>query len=131
CLEGLTGTCIGSGAVRGQSVGTTYSGIGAGPQPPHPTGPQLPPTPVQPQTALSSWIIYPRAPGCCGPIGRDVPIYGEVYVRSGASFPLDNGVFGNALATGWDIQRGVRALFLNPSREAAWTAYLSCDHIHH
>jgi hypothetical protein len=129
-LSGLVGTLLGLGAAQGQDLGGPYTGMGAGPPPPPAPGSQMTAPPAPPRAELSDWIVYPRAPGCCGPIGRNGPIYGEVYLRNGASFPLANGVFGHALATGWDVQGGVRALLFNPAREAAWTIDLSINNIH-
>src|SRR5262249_5357488 len=72
----------------------------------------------------SSWLRYPRSPGCCGPVGGDGPIGSEVYLRTGASFALGDGVLADAADVGWAIRGGGRSLFFNPARDAAWTADL-------
>jgi hypothetical protein len=79
---------------------------------------------------MSSWLVYPRAFGCCGPLGANGPISSEIYVRSGVSFPVGPGFFGaSSLHTGWAIQGGGRVLFFNPEVDAAWTVDLSVSNV--
>jgi hypothetical protein len=72
------------------------------------------------QSGWSSWLMYPRTPGCCGPTG-DGPIGWEVYFRSGLNFPIGGGLFNTELDPGWAVQGGGRVLFFNPPADAAWT----------
>jgi hypothetical protein len=140
CLGSLVVTLLGLGGVRGQGPLPPYGSMAP---PPPPTGPAPNPaqgpalTPAGPQdpaapsaTGLSSWIIYPRAPGCCGPVGGDGPIGYEIYFRNGISFPFGPGVLGNSLEPGWDVQGGGRVLFFNPQVDAAWTLDLGLTNIH-
>jgi hypothetical protein len=83
------------------------------------------------RATLSSWILYPRAPGCCGPTGAFGPIVGELFVESGVAFNISDGIFGHELSSaGWDIQGGARTLFYNPQCDAAWTITGSITNIH-
>lgn len=75
--------------------------------------------PLHPPAGPSSWIIYER-PSCEGPMGG-TPIMSELYFRSGASFPTGGEIIGKLLQPGWMIGGGARALFFNPSMDAAWT----------
>jgi len=79
---------------------------------------------------LSRWILYDREPGCCGPVGHDGPIGYEIYLRSGASFPVGNSGLGGALDTGWVIEGGARTLLFNPAADAAWTIDLGLGNIY-
>lgn len=83
------------------------------------------PAPQAAHGTLSSWIINPRSPGCCGPAGKDGPIVSELFFRVGPSFNLSGGIMGHALDVGWDIEGGARALFFNAEVDAAWTAAFS------
>jgi hypothetical protein len=77
------------------------------------------------ESKQSSWMNYPRSPGCCGPVGGDGPIGYELYVRNGIIFPVGGGLFYDALHPGWSIEGGARVLFFDPSLDAAWTIGLS------
>lgn len=79
--------------------------------------PLLPPAP-------DDWLFYRRPGSCCGPTGGDGPIETELYLRAGVSFPIGGGVYARILQTGWAIQGGGRALFFNPSHDAAWVVDL-------
>jgi hypothetical protein len=81
-------------------------------------------------TGLSSWIVYPRPPGCCGPSGADGPIGSEIYFRTGMTFPIGPGLLGNSLNPGWAIEGGGRVLFFNPQVDAAWTVDLGISNFH-
>jgi hypothetical protein len=89
----------------------------------------------QPQSVVlgqpaSSWLVYPRSPGCCGPVGGcGGPLGYEVFARSGIAFPGGGGIFGNFLRPGWDIEGGGRLLLLNPAVNKAWTVSLSVSNI--
>jgi hypothetical protein len=86
--------------------------------------------PPGPPSGPSSWNLYPRSPGCCGPVGGNGPISYEAYLRAGPSFPIGGSFFGHVLDTGWEIQGGARTLFFNPEVTAAWTVDLSISNIH-
>jgi hypothetical protein len=79
---------------------------------------------------VSSWLAYPRGPGCCTLVGRNGPIGSEFYVRTGVTVPFGSGPFASGFNPGWDIEGGVRALFFNPACDAAWTADLSITNLH-
>jgi hypothetical protein len=80
-------------------------------------------------TGPSAWINYSR-PTCCTHIfGGDGPLQTELYMRSGWSVPIDGGVFERTLSTGWAIQGGGRALFMNSQGSAAWAIDLGLSNI--
>ncbi len=81
------------------------------------------------QYTLSKWILGERCAGCCGPIGGDGPIGGEMYMRSGVSFPISGGALSQAIDTGWDIEGGFRSLFFNRDDDAAWTVDVSITNV--
>jgi hypothetical protein len=86
--------------------------------------------PTAGRATLSSWILYPRSPGCCGPTGLFGPISAELFLNAGPSFNVSGGVFGHALGdAGWDIDGGARTLFFNPACDAAWTVAFSVSNI--
>jgi hypothetical protein len=74
---------------------------------------------------VSSWLTYPKPAGCCGPVGGNGLIEGEVYLRNGISIPIGGNLFGRELDPGWMVTGGVRSLFFDPSLESAWTVDLS------
>jgi hypothetical protein len=78
---------------------------------------------------LSSWLLYPRMPGCCGPVGQHGPIQTELYVRSGIVWPVGGGILVHSLRDGWDIEGGGRALFFDPALQRAWTVGLSISNV--
>jgi hypothetical protein len=78
--------------------------------------------------SLSSWITYTH-PDCCGPIGADGPIRGELYLRTGPSFPVEGRVLGHLLDVGWEVAGGGRSLFFNAEMDAAWTVDLGVSNI--
>jgi hypothetical protein len=102
-------------------------------QPAAPPSAAGPAGPGHPQPILiggmSSWLLYPRAPCCCGPLGHCGPIGCEIFGRTGIAFPVGGGVFGNVLRPGWDVEGGGRVLFFDPPRERAWTVMLSVSNI--
>jgi hypothetical protein len=100
-----------------------------GPQSYQVPGAEGPPQQAQAKATLSSWILYPRSPGCCGPTGCYGPIVAELFFNVGPSFNVSGGIFGNALGTGWDIEGGTRALFFNPACDGAWTISFSVNNI--
>ena len=61
---------------------------------------------------------------CCGPIGAHGPIGQEVYVRTGASFPIGNGLLVRGLNVGYATAAGGRAQFFSPAGDTAWTVDL-------
>jgi hypothetical protein len=129
-LSGVMVALLGLGVVRGQD---SAAGRITGSPPPlskdptpvlaNPPGPGAPggPTDATPiQTAPSPWMIYPREPGCTGPMGCDGPIGGEIYFRSGVSTPISGNFFGRLMDAGWQIDGGGRSIFYNKERNKAW-----------
>jgi hypothetical protein len=97
-------------------------------------GPQTTPGPGTSPTntgGLSSWLLYPHCPACCGPVGGDGPIHTEVYLRSGLSVPIGGGIFPTVLHTGWNIQGGTRILFFNPDVDRAWVVDLGVSNVNY
>ncbi len=157
CLGGLAAAFLGLGTARAQdplspSVGGTMPGVDTKPTEagsiisdsprlpsnvPFYSGPQSLQTPgadnAPPQTptraTLSSWMLYPRSPGCCGPTGSFGPITAELFLDVGPSFNVSGGIYGHELGTGWDIDGGTRALFFNPQCDQAWTVAFSISNI--
>jgi hypothetical protein len=74
----------------------------------------------------SPWVVLPSQPY---PIGRNGPIGEEVYVAIGPSLPIGGGVLVGNLYTGWFSEVGVRSLFFNQPRDAAWTVNLGLINI--
>jgi hypothetical protein len=68
---------------------------------------------------LSPWIVY-HSEGCWSDM-NGTPIMSELYVRTGANFPVGGDIMGRLLGTGWTIGGGARALFFNSNHDAAWT----------
>jgi hypothetical protein len=93
------------------------------------------PSAAQPRVLLglpaSPYLVYPRSPCCCGPVGGPCggPLGYEVFARSGIAFPVGGGIFGNFLHPGWDIEGGARLLLFNPAVTKAWTISLSVSNI--
>ncbi|HWG41309.1 MAG TPA: hypothetical protein VN688_00885 [Gemmataceae bacterium] len=114
-------------AAPGQSEAANFGSavaVNEGPIPPATTGP------VSLGLPASPWLVYPRSPCCCGPVGHcGGPIGSEVFVRSGIAFPVGGGIFGKYLHPGWDIEGGARVLFFNPQVDKAWTVSLSVSNI--
>src|SRR2546423_1730904 len=121
CPCALVLSVLGIGAVRAQTpFPPAPRAIDAGAAPVAATGDVTPASYVTPATGLSDWILGTH-PGCCGPIGGDGPIRGELYLRSGVSLPVEGAYFGHTLVTGWDIDGGGRVLFFNAERDADWS----------
>jgi hypothetical protein len=57
---------------------------------------------------------------CCGPIGAHGPIGQEIYLRTGASFPLGNGLLARGLNIGYATTIGGRAQFFEAPGDVAW-----------
>jgi hypothetical protein len=131
CLGGLVMACLGLGTVRGQGPDLPYKG-GMDGLPPGPAAEadHAPPVPPTGTMSLSSWILYPRGPGCCGPVGSNGPISGEVYLNAGVELPIGGNIFGHELQTGWAVEGGLRSLFFNPAVDAAWTVSLGISNIY-
>ncbi|MBM3992911.1 MAG: hypothetical protein FJ303_01965 [Planctomycetes bacterium] len=91
------------------------------PSPLSPEGTQIRPTEpmkVEPGS-LSPWIVYRRE--CCeGGTGFVAPIYTEIYVSSGPTFPVGGMTLSRELQTGWSFMVGARALFFNEPHDRAW-----------
>jgi hypothetical protein len=74
-------------------------------------------------------VVSHDGPNCHGPIGGHGPVLFEAYLRNGVSLPFGGGPLARALDPGWDVQGGLRSLFLNPSLDAAWTVDVSVSNI--
>jgi hypothetical protein len=130
-LAGLAAALLGLGQVRAQAP----SMESAAPNP-LPNAPTLP-APAGDAAApvegagplLSSWILYPRSPGCCGPVGAHGPIYSEVYVRNGVAVPIGGGFLNRVLDAGWDVEGGIRSLFFNADRTGAWVLDIGVSNV--
>jgi hypothetical protein len=94
--------------------------------------PPIPPVvPIPLGLPASPYLTYPRAPCCCGNVGKcGGPIDTEIFFRSGAAFPIGGGTFNQYLHPGWDIEAGGRLLLFNPTSTAAWTATMSVSNIY-
>jgi hypothetical protein len=130
---------LGASQAQGQTYGTDETGaqptslidaasapfrdLGAGVEEPSAgeKGPALPP--------LSEWLLYPRSPGCCGPVGQHGPIQTDIFVRTGITFPVGGGLLVHSLRDGWDVELGARALFFDPALQRAWTISLSVSNV--
>jgi hypothetical protein len=76
-------------------------------------------TPVPAAGGLSDWVLYQR--DCCeGKHGVYTPLYTELYVNAGPSFPVGGMTLSRELKTGWSIVGGARALFFNEPQTRAW-----------
>jgi hypothetical protein len=73
---------------------------------------------------MSQWLLYPRMPGCCGPIGLNGPIGYDLFLRAGLAFPIGGGLLQHSLQDGLYVEGGGRTLFYNPEMTRAWTATL-------
>jgi hypothetical protein len=90
----------------------------------------LPQQPVILGLPASPWLVYPRSPCCCGPVGGcGGPLGYEMFFRSGIAFTIGGGVFGDFLRNGWDVEGGGRLLFFNPPSTKAWTITLGVSNI--
>ena len=68
---------------------------------------------------LSDWVLYQR--DCCvGGHGRYTPLYTELYLHAGPSFPFGGMTLSRELKTGWSIAGGARALLFNEPQTRAW-----------
>jgi hypothetical protein len=105
----------------GTDVGAGGQGIGGGPGAANGT--------INATAPISSWLAYPRSPGCCGPLGGNGPIGGEIFLRAGISYPFGGSVLENSLRDGWDIDGGVRSLFFDRELKAAWTVSVGLSNI--
>jgi hypothetical protein len=75
--------------------------------------------PVSEYDRFANWETHPRA--CCtGPVSDKPPIQTELYFRTGPSFIVGGGIYGNSLDTGWTFQGGAKTMFFNPYFDAAW-----------
>jgi hypothetical protein len=86
--------------------------------------------PRQPNWPPSEWLLYPRSPGCCGPVGLNGPINTEVFLRSGIIWPFGGSDLVQSLNAGWEAELGGRVLFFDPSITRAWTVGLSISNIY-
>jgi hypothetical protein len=128
CLGCLVVGLLGAGMLHGQEPAPVYGTQG----PPGELDVAPPPqggTPGLGEVRETAWVAYPRTPGCCGPVGGHGPIGSEVYVRSGAAFPIGRGIYADALEPGWVIEGGGRVLLFNPEVTAAWTVDLGIRNV--
>lgn len=86
--------------------------------------PSLMPQPAQqaqpPVAPISSWLAYPRGTLCCGNLGKDGPIFSEVYGRTGVSIPFGTGAVNGQMTPGFILSTGARTLLFNPTADTAW-----------
>jgi hypothetical protein len=137
-LGGLVATVLGLGVAHGQGPAMPSGDLGLSKPVPATTGtggldpvgpPVLADTVAVHRDQPSDWILGPRPAGCCGVIGLNGPIEGEAYIRAGISFPVGGAIFSKTLDNGWDIEGGVRSLFLNKEQDAAWVVELGITNI--
>lgn len=82
--------------------------------------PEIPPPAVAAAPGvLSDWIVY-RRQGCEGHPGPITPLYTELFVASGPSFPVGGMTLSRELKTGWSFMGGARALIFNEEQTKAW-----------
>jgi hypothetical protein len=77
----------------------------------------------------SAYITY-RSPGCCGHVGAEGPIQGELYVRTGPAVHVGGGFLDHQVDDGWFTSLGGRALFFDPAEIRAFTVDLSLAYIY-
>lgn len=66
-----------------------------------------------------NWVTHPRNYcSSCG--GSKPPIQTELYFRTGPSFIVGGGTYGQSLETGITFQGGAKAMFFNPPFDSAW-----------
>lgn len=117
----VLGVVLALGQVRAQAP---EESIGTAPTPI--VGSDIPVQDNQPfPRILSNWITYQRNNCCEAPLGHNLPIGTEFFVRSGPSVPIEGDVYGRVLDVGWVFQGGVRALFWDNSLDRAWTVEAS------
>jgi hypothetical protein len=80
--------------------------------------------------SIANWLGWGCQDGSCNSCGTNGCIFGEFYVASGFSFPIEGTVFNKALDVGWTIQVGFRTDFFNVAQDAAWTVDFSVSHTH-
>jgi hypothetical protein len=114
--------------IRAQYVPTPSLGDPTHVPPPASADSTLAPAAEQPPAGLSSWIMYTH-PDCCGPVGNNGPVKGELYWRTGPSVPVEGKLLSHILDVGWDVAGGGRSLFFNPQMTAAWTIDLGLNNI--
>ncbi len=130
-LSGVVGALLGLGVAWGQDsnagrmTGSPPS-LSSDPTPilANPPGPGAPGTPTEPipyPQGFSPFIVYPRSPGCTGPVGCNGPIGGEIYLRTGLSIPFGGNFFGRLLEPGWQLDGGARSIFYDKDRRASWS----------
>jgi hypothetical protein len=154
-MAGLVGTLLGLAVARAQApvysppsssvlpqaeAGLPTSGPGGvdgnlgsdsgAPPPPGDGQNSAPAVPVNATLPMTEWLMYPRAPGCCGPLGKCGPIGSEIYLRGGVVLPFGGGILQHSLNDGWDIDGGARVLFFNPQVTSAWTIGLGVSNIY-
>jgi hypothetical protein len=159
CLAGLVVMLLGLGSARGQMTapppGAPPGGTAMPPPFPGAPAPQVAPQvgvgpgvgappyvdlngndPDQPvgseadrRQPISQWLLYPRMPGCCGPIGLNGPIGYEIFARTGLAFPIGGGTLAHSLQNGWYVEGLGRVLFFNPPEDRAWAVTLAVGNL--
>jgi hypothetical protein len=140
CLTSVMMALLSLGVVQGQD----YSRLGSSIVPGSPgsslgpatgvnaseAGPPLIGEPIITHSSISSWLVYPRSPGCACQAGGDGPISGEVYAQTGFSFPISGNYFGRVFGVGWDVEGGGRLHLFNPEMDADWLIGLSVSNVY-
>lgn len=92
--------------------------------------------PIPPPVAIplglprSPYLVYPRSPCCCGPVGHCGGPFGyEVFARTGWAFPVGGGIFNQYSLPAWDVEGGGILYLFNPPSTAAWLGTLSISNI--
>jgi hypothetical protein len=124
CLCALVLSVLGVGSIRADYPPTTTGNASTTPDNGSPaayaSGSVLPP----PEPVGLSHYILGDCPQCCGPFGGCGPVQMELYLRSGATVPIQGTIFAHTLSPGWVIAGGGRSLFFNADNDAAWTVDL-------
>jgi hypothetical protein len=89
-------------------------------------------SPGMPMTTLPAGSYpspyYSDAAGCCGPLGKHGRVGYELYSYTGPNLPVGSGDFIGRLNVGWVVGGGGRALFFNPTHDAAWVIDLGLSY---
>jgi hypothetical protein len=120
------GSPLPSSSFPAAPAGTTPEGVAIDEGSPSP--PPFVPVPLG--LPASPYLVYPRSPCCCGPVGKCGPIGSELFVRTGIFFPVGGGIFNQYLQPGWDVEGGGRLFLFNPPATAAWTGTLSISNMY-
>jgi hypothetical protein len=127
-LAGILGVLLGVGLVRAQSYPPA---TGSAPGAPSQVAEEVP-APAGLPNVLSNWVTYRdhTPPVQEGPLACSSPLGWEIFVRSGASVPIGQGIFPNALNAGWAVEGGARGLLYNDTMSGAWVLEGSISNIY-